>query len=244
MPNTRSNLQAARIYEVDSSGEEKGGGVSVDCMFNPFEYTVTKTNTYKEERKNRSDVPGFEFEKAGPQTLKLNLIFDTFESDEDVSLKTNKLWKLMESKTRREGNRNRKVPPPEVAFEWGVFRFVAVITSMTQQFTLFKPDGTPVRAHVEVTFTQHKDLEDYPNQNPTSGGGDIERVWRVIAGDRIDTIAYAVYGDATRWRTIADYNRLDNPLDLRAGQQLIIPSGTGSATPERPPQIVPLDQVT
>ena len=223
MPNTRSNLQAARIYEATSSGEEKGGGVAVSCMFNPFEYTVSKTNTYKEESRNRSDVPSFEFEKAGPQTLKLTLLFDTFEDDTDVSLETNKLWKLMESKTRREGNRTKKVPPPEVAFEWGVFRFVAVITNMTQKFTLFKPDGTPVRASVEVTFTQHKDVNDYPNQNPTSGGGEIERVWRVIAGDRIDTIAFAVYGDATRWRAIAEYNQLNNPLALKSGRQLIIP---------------------
>ncbi len=223
MPNTRGNLQAARIYEVTESGDEKSGGVSVDCMFNPFEYTVTKTNTYKEERSNRSDVPGFEFEKAGPQALKLTLVFDTFEAGEDVSQETNKLWKLMESKTRREGNRNRKVPPPEVAFEWGVFRFVAVITTMMQKFMLFKPDGTPVRASVQVTFTQHKDLNDYPNQNPTSGGGDIERVWRVIAGDRLDTIAYQVYGDATKWRKIASYNSIINPLKLTPGQQLIIP---------------------
>jgi len=224
MPNTRSSLQAARIVEVDSSGEPKSGGVSVNCMFNPFEYSVSKTNTYKEEKKNRSDVPSFEFEKAGPQTLKLTLTFDTYETDEDVSLTTNKLWKLMESKTRRAGNRDKKVPPPEVAFEWGVFRFVAVITNMTQKFTLFKPDGTPVRAQVEVTFTQHKDLNDYPSQNPTSGGGKIERIWRVVAGDRIDAIAHTVYGDASRWREIAGYNRLKDPLQLRAGQQLIIPS--------------------
>jgi nucleoid-associated protein YgaU len=223
MPNTRSNLQAARIFEVDASGEAKSGGVSVDCMFNPYEYSVTKTNSYKEERQNRSDVPSFEFEKAGPQTLKLTLVFDTYESDADVSLTTNGLWKLMESKTRREGTRNKKVPPPEVAFEWGVFRFVAVITDMTQKFTLFKPDGTPVRAQVDVTFTQHKDVNDYPNQNPTSGGGDVERVWRVIAGDRIDTIAYEVYGDATRWRVIAEANHLAYPVKLRAGQQLLIP---------------------
>jgi nucleoid-associated protein YgaU len=94
---------------------------------------------------------------------------------------------------------------------------------MTQKFTLFKPDGTPVRANVQVTFTQHKDLNDYPNQNPTSGGGDIERVWRVIAGDRLDTIAYQVYGDATKWRMIAAYNEIINPLKLIPGQQLIIP---------------------
>jgi nucleoid-associated protein YgaU len=223
MPNTRSSLQAARIYEVTASGEAKSGGVAVDCMFNPYEYSVSKTNSYKQERQNRSDVPSFEFEKAGPQTLKLDLVFDTYESEGDVSLTTNKLWKLMESKTRQEGNRNKKVPPPEVAFEWGVFRFVAVITDMTQKFTLFKSDGTPVRAQVQVTFTQHKDVDDYPNQNPTSGGGEVERVWRVIAGDRIDTIAYEVYGDATRWRIIAAYNRLENPAKLRAGQHLLIP---------------------
>jgi nucleoid-associated protein YgaU len=224
MPNTRSSLQAARIFEVDDAGEEKGGGTQVACMFNPYEYTVSKTNTYREENQNRSDVPSFEFQKAGPQTLKLSLLFDTYEAGEDVSLETNKLWKLMESKTRREGNRDRKVPPPEVAFEWGVFRFVAVITNMTQKFTLFLADGTPVRAQVEVTFTQHKDLNDYPAQNPTSGGGDVERTWRVIAGDRLDLIAHEVYGDATRWRTIADYNDVKDPLNLRVGRQLIIPA--------------------
>jgi nucleoid-associated protein YgaU len=94
---------------------------------------------------------------------------------------------------------------------------------MSQKFTLFKSDGTPVRAKVEVTFTQHKDVNDYPNQNPTSGGGDVERIWRVTAGDRLDTIAYQVYGDAARWRAIAERNGIVNPLRLRAGQQLIIP---------------------
>jgi hypothetical protein len=227
MPNTRSNLEPARIYPVDDDGKETAGGpLPVDCMFNPSEFTVSKTNTYREDAGNRSDVPIFEFSKAGPQVLKLKLIFDTYESQESVSLRTNKLWKMMESKSVPQGDGNRKVPPPDVAFEWGEFRFIAVITAMTQKFTLFKPDGTPVRALVDVTFTQHKDTEDYRHSrtNPTSGGGNIERVWRVIAGDRIDTIAHEVYGDASRWRLIAEYNHLDKPLELRAGRQLIMPS--------------------
>jgi nucleoid-associated protein YgaU len=115
------------------------------------------------------------------------------------------------------------VPPPEVAFEWGVFRFVAVITEMTQKFTLFKMDGTPVRAKVDITFTQHVDVNDYPGQNPTSGGGPIQRVRQVIAGDRLDTIAYELYGDSAKWRVVAEYNHLDDPLSLRPGQRLTIP---------------------
>lgn len=222
---TESNLVAAQIYEVDQSGEAKGGGVSVSCMFNPYEYTVSKSNTYEEKARNRSDVPHVEFKKAGAQTLKLKLFFDSYEEKKDISQTTNQLWKLMESKTRSEGGRNEKVPPPEVAFDWGVFRFVSVITAMTQKFTLFLPDGTPVRAEVDITFTQHKDLNDYPNQNPTSGGGATERVWQVVAGDRLDAIAASVYGDSGRWRLIASHNGITNPLALRPGQQLQIPPG-------------------
>jgi hypothetical protein len=223
MANTRGNLVPAKIYEVDSSGNEKGGGLSVDCMFNPFEYTVAKSNQYEQRSQNRASVPSVEFKQAGPQTLRLSLIFDTYEEGEDVSRITNRLWKFMESKTRQENGRNRKVPPPEVAFEWGVFCFAAVITEMTQKFLLFKQDGTPVRAKVDVTFTQHIDREDYPNQNPTSGDGPPQRVWKVIAGDRLDTIAYQTYGDSTQWRRIAAYNGISNPFALRPGMELAIP---------------------
>ena len=113
--------------------------------------------------------------------------------------------------------------PPAVAFEWGVFCFRAVITNMTQKFTLFKKDGTPVRAKVDVTFTQHEDEKDYAHQNPTSGGGPVERVWSVVRGDRLDTIAAAVYGDATKWRRIAEHNGIVNPLALPSGRRLTIP---------------------
>lgn len=225
MANTRGNLVAARIYEVDESGNEVGGGTAISCMFNPFEYSVSKSNSFQEKPKNDADTPQGEFFKSGAQTLKLVLLFDTYESGADVSQVTNKMWKFMLTKDQGQSAQNEKVAPPQVAFEWGVFKFVSYITSMTHKFTLFKNDGTPVRASVDVTFTQYTDVNDYPNQNPTSGGGPIERVWRVIAGDRLDTIAAQVYRDATRWRLIAEYNRLSNPLALRPGQQLRIPPG-------------------
>lgn len=220
---TRGNLQAARIYEVDDSGNPKGGGIAVDCMFNPFEYSVSKSNTFVEDPRNNANGPQATFQQSGPQTLKLNLTFDTYEAGSDVSQTTNKLWKLMMPRSNEILNQANKVPPPMVAFEWGVFRFVAYITNMTQKFTLFLHDGTPVRAKVDITFTQYVDLNDYPAQNPTSGGGPIERVRTVIAGDRLDTIAHEVYGNAGKWRRIAEYNHIVNPLALKAGQVLSIP---------------------
>ena len=222
MAKTRGDLEAARIYAVSEDGNDLHG-LSVDCMFNPFEYTISKSNSYEEKSGNGTDVPVVEFKKAGAQTLKLTLTFDTYDKATDVSLLTNKLWKLMEAKSNDETTGDNKKVPPWVAFEWGVFKFVSVITNMTQKFTMFLKDGTPVRAAVDVTFTQYKDLNDYPGQNPTSGGGPIERVRTIIAGDRLDVIAAEVYGDATKWRSIAAYNGIINPLALRPGTRLNIP---------------------
>jgi nucleoid-associated protein YgaU len=43
-------------------------------------------------------------------------------------------------------------------------------------------------------------------------------------GDSLQSVAYKNYGDATRWRTIAEANGIDDPLTLRRGSQLSIPS--------------------
>jgi hypothetical protein len=223
MTNTRGNLVPAQIYEVDENREEVLGGISVSCMFNPFEYSVSKSNTYQEKPKNQANIPQGEFFKAGAQTLRLVLVFDTYEAKEDVSRTTSQLWDFMATKSQTPAKQNEKVTPPMVAFEWGVFRFVAYITSMTQKFTLFDSTGTPVRANVDITFTQYTDFKDYSYQNPSSGGGAIETIWRVVAGDRLDTIAAEAYNDATKWRLIAERNHIINPLVLKPGQHLSIP---------------------
>ncbi len=217
MATTKSNLEAAKISDV-------AGNITVYCTFNPFEYKVSKSNTYDEKEKNQANSPQAEFFKSGPQTLTLDLFFDTYETNDDVSLTTNKLWKLMETNTQKSGDDKKKISPPEVVFKWGVFEFQAYITSMTQTFTLFTKEGVPVRAKVNITFTQYTDRNDYPKQNPTSGASDIQRVWRVVAGDRLDAIAYAVYGESSRWRVIADRNQIRDPLALQPGQTLLIPT--------------------
>jgi nucleoid-associated protein YgaU len=217
-------LQKAKIYEVNDTGEKAGKGI--ECMFNPAEYTVSKSNQYQEKPKQKGEASAAEFSSVGSQSLKLSLMFDTYESGEDLTETMHKLWKFMKPKSGKiRSKTTSKDKPVQVVFEWGGFRFVAYITSMTQRFTLFTHEGVPVRAKVDVDFTQYTDLEDYPRwkQNPTSGGGPAEQIWKVIAGDRLDNIAAKVYEDSTQWRRIAEHNHLKDPLALRPGQVLRIP---------------------
>ena len=43
-------------------------------------------------------------------------------------------------------------------------------------------------------------------------------------GDTLPSISYGAYGDATKWRLIAEANGVDNPLHLRRGSSLSLPS--------------------
>lgn len=223
MPLTRSKLAVATIHESDEFGNPIG--IVVPCMFNPYEYTITKANTYTPSQANRKDVPRMEFQQAGAQSLTLALTFDAYLGASDLTATMALLWKLMEANTRRVQNREKKVVPPYVAFQWGVFKFVAVISNMTQTYSLFAQDGRPLRAKVTTTFVQFKDPHDFSDilQNPTSGGGPAERMIRVEIGDRLDTLAARFYGNASRWREIAERNGIVNPLSLRSGQVLALP---------------------
>jgi hypothetical protein len=242
MSEPNSSLAHARIVEVNEndalSPKDKPG---IPCMFNPYEYTLSKSNTFNEQDSAKGEnSPVAEVSKAGAQTLQLSLIFDTYipspyakayAPDGDVSQVTDRLWGLMRvTKAAQSGNQSQgkqdKPKAPLVAFHWGVFFFVSYITNMTQKFTLFSPKGIPVRAKVDITFTQYTDINDRRTelrQNPTSGGGPVNRVHRVVAGDRLDLIAQAVYRNPTEWRRIAQFNGIVDPLGIRPGQVLVIP---------------------
>ena len=212
-------LAKATITNLDTD-------VKVVCMFNPTDYTFSKSNNWTEMVVENQNVPNLEFAGGQPATLDISLFFDTFEAHahptlaikagDDVRKYTKGLWDMM-----KVSGANKE--PPHCRFEWGSFwSFDAVITSMSQKFTLFDNDGTPLRAELTVSFKQIKDEGQYPKQNPTSGGNPGEHVYVVREGETLAHIAYQEYGDSTLWRQIAEHNPIRDPRRLRAGQTLII----------------------
>jgi len=212
------NPEKAVIHNLDTND-------SVACMFNPKEYTFSKQNSWKFTDQKGKNLPQPEFSSGQPTTLTMQLFFDTFESGADVRKEyTSKIWELMRISKDTENRKTKKGRPPLCRFQWGdTWAFKAVVTNISQRFTLFLSDGTPVRATLDVTFQQIEDEGFYPGQNPTSGGGRGRKVHVVQEGERIDWIATTQYGDPLSWRLIAEENDLDDPHKLRPGQTLAIP---------------------
>lgn len=219
-----ASLVKAVIMNVDS-------GDRVECLFNPKEYTFAKQNTWEQKKTTGGNVPQITFSGGEPATLNLELFFDTYADAgsgqaEDVRRKyTDKIWQLMIVDEKLKDKKSKKGRPPTVRFQWGsAWSFNAVIKSIQQKFTLFLSDGTPVRATLAIAFQQLQDEGKLAPQNPTSGGVGGERIWTVSEGDSLGAIAHKEYGDTSRWRLIADANRLGSVRALRAGQVLVIPN--------------------
>lgn len=204
------------------------GGKQIDCWFNPAEYTISKSNGWKPEKVVGEGMPTAQFTGGEPQKLKLDLLFDDADrADGDVREITNSLFAAMAvDKAHASGKNSGR--PPMMEFGWGsTTTFRAVCDSLSVQFLLFRPNGTPVRAKATISLLQAEATVGKGPQNPTTRGIAGLRTHVVRDGDSIHSVAHSAYGDATLWRRIAEANGIDDPLSLPRGTVLSIPTLPG-----------------
>ncbi|HEX8242480.1 MAG TPA: LysM peptidoglycan-binding domain-containing protein [Longimicrobium sp.] len=204
---------------IEAKGEARAG------MFNPNTVTLAKTVNWTDQGGKRRDHPRTQFEGGASRTLTLSLFFDSYEAgdaDKDVRKHTKKVADL----ARFDGNLHR---PPVCLVSWGPtsaeydLPFQGVVSSLTQKFTMFTADGTPVRATVDVTFKEYEKPLRQDQRSPPSSP-DRRRTRAVKRGDSLWSIAADVYEDPAQWRPIADANGIANPRELVPGSELIIPA--------------------
>ncbi|MGZ4169162.1 MAG: CIS tube protein [Solirubrobacteraceae bacterium] len=194
------------------------GGDTIQCAFNPETYTISKTNVWTYKPNQSKDWPDPEFGGGLPMTYKLSLLLDSSLQGADQTIKdqANALMKAMHGSGSA---------PKFVTFSWGSNKLPkAAPLSISIQYALFHPNGDPMRAFVDLELAQAEDTSPAGQaQNPTTRGTAGLRSHIVQDGDSLHSIAYESYGDATRWRPIAEANGIDNPLALRRGSTLTIP---------------------
>lgn len=206
-----SGLEKAEIRVVE--GPEKD---DVEVLFNPAEYDLQKSVNYGTQEIAGLTTPLTQFVHGEARTLSMELFFDTYEDGGDVREETKKIDDLLAIDGQLHA-------PPIVKFVWGPLSFTSVVESVDERFTMFRPNGEPVRARVNVTFREYESPEEQAKEPPRKSG-DKTTVWRVTQGDTLWAIAAAEYGDPGAWRPIAEANDVANPRDLRRGAELVVPS--------------------
>lgn len=210
----------ARLVEVEGNKSE------LEFHFNPKEYSLSKSTTWnRPTQKSAKRAAKPEFGGVGPQTVTMELLFDDWESKQPSLIKDIK--QLMDWLSPSDKSRDKGKPQPQILkFQWGsnesLSEFKGFLKSVGVKYTMFKQDGTPVRATANVTLEEVP--TDPPGTNPTSGSTEGRRTHVVGASDSLHSIAYAEYGNANLWRAVALFNGIDDPLRVAAGTRLLLPS--------------------
>jgi hypothetical protein len=146
-----SNWQTVTITNLENSGQK------VHALFNPKEIAIAKKVPWNKVKGDKSDSPAVEFTNAEPETLALELFFDTYE--EKVDVYDHYIVSLRSLCLAPDGAEGEAKHPPRVLVTWGdkaFLKFEGVITSLNVKYTMFLPDGTPVRATATMSVQASK----------------------------------------------------------------------------------------
>jgi len=214
---TKDKLKKAYILTLDQNGKQTGSPLEV--LFNPEQYSIEKSNQFANVAIPGRELSVTQFVRGESETLTMDLFFDTYTyyNGEDVRNYTKKVSDLLNI-------RGDIHAPPVCTFNWGPLVFTGIIEKVTQRFTMFKDDGTPVRATLGVTFRQYGGYNDVVGgrSQPRESSDRTKR--RIInQGDSLWLLAEKEYGDPLKWKEIAKANNIDNPRILKPGSEIIIP---------------------
>ncbi|WP_330231184.1 LysM peptidoglycan-binding domain-containing protein [Nocardia sp. NBC_00508] len=215
------SAQLAKATIVNSTTGDR-----IPVMYNPEEYRVEQRNEIAEIPIPGLGVSPVQYVRGQARVLSMDLFFDTYETATDVREHTQRITALLSPATGT-------FAPPVLVFVMGSFGFTCVLSEADQRFTMFLPNGTPVRARMSVKFTEFVRVDLTVRQGFFVGAPTVHnvvdaRVHVLVEGDTVSGLAARYLGDPFRWREIADANGIADPMNLRAGQRITIPGRRAS----------------
>ena len=236
-PNILVPVQKMRITNLDAKSPPK----SIEVLYNPQSYTRKKVVKYNTVPMLGSDAPVLQFQGGELEELTFELFFDSVSAGAEVGgtaadrtkFAANSLLPTITG-TIDVRDYTKKVTdllyvdgdlhhPPELKVEWSSLQFKGFLSECTQRFVRFDEQGRPVRAFLNCTFIEHRDVQKLFVANPLNSP-DTTKYHTVRQGDSLWSLAAEEYGDAGTWRVIASANGISNPRLLRSGETLVVPA--------------------
>src|SRR5581483_3791419 len=133
-------LEKATIDVLDGAH----GGDRITVLFNPFEYSIERANTFKSTAIPGLSGPLLHFIHGEADVLTMELFLDDYTDPPTGGGKTVE-QRIADVAALLEIDRDLHAPP-HVRFVWGKLNFTAIIEKLSRKITLFQPEGTAARA--------------------------------------------------------------------------------------------------
>ncbi|BBD70132.1 hypothetical protein NIES4072_64970 [Nostoc commune NIES-4072] len=144
-----SSLVKAKLIACDKGVED------IEFMYNPTQLDFGQSISLNKNPGARTGrgLPKVTFAYPEPCTLNIrDIFFDTYEDGTSVLTYISKFQKAVDFAQAGEGKEKR---PPIYIFTWGEQQYIrCFVTSIIYSLMMFLPDGTPVRAKLDLTLEE------------------------------------------------------------------------------------------
>ncbi|MEJ2457620.1 MAG: hypothetical protein P8Y58_05515 [Novosphingobium sp.] len=206
-------------------------GSPFSVWVNPTSYSHRTQIGYNDRQAQGSSGPSPEFNRIAKEEVSFELIFDATGAIPVPQGQSynNGIADGISQFTALAATMNGNIHSPNyLVLAWAQLQFQCVLSSMDIKYTLFRPDGTPLRARMAVTF-QSFTSETQLAKEANKKSPDMTHIVTVTAGDTLPLLCYRIYGDSGYYRSVARFNRLLSFRDVAPGMQLLFPPLAGAA---------------
>lgn len=224
----RPALQKLTVHSYADRNFAEDSKVAVFVIpINPETFTRNYKIELDQRRGHGNQGTDPRFKSTVPEEFKIEFVLDgtyTMEgyrfNDENTRTVQDQLKAFLACVYKMEGEIHR---PRFLKLFWGEdLKFPCVLSNLDINYTLFNPDGTPLRVKINATFLNYLAQQARTNAE-RQASPDLTHYRKVTAGDRLDQMTYKIYNDSRYFLQVAKANRLTNLRSLKTGADLYFP---------------------
>lgn len=189
------------------------------AMFNPEQWSEKEQFIYRSEQAKGDKEAIQKFDHIRSPELTFEILIDGTGASGGVKKEVTKEIQRLRQTVGFNGGEHR---PHKLFIIWGHFIFQGILDSMEVNYTLFRPNGTPLRAKIQLKFVKDTDqLTKVMEENRQSA--DLTHTRTIREGERLDHITHAIYQSPRFMLEVAKANGLTTFRQDLTGMSIDLP---------------------
>jgi hypothetical protein len=209
---------------TNKSFTDKVAGPPYKVMINPESLKWGRKVSYNKRQAINSSSTSQKYKHTPSDNLSFDLIIDC------TGVVDSKRVDLMKEIKRLEYivyTYNGVIHRPNfVKIQWGSdIVFESVLKAFDVEYTLYKPDGTPLRAKVSLAFERYISTKKRKKRDKRSSP-DMTHLVEVQEGESLPQLCNRIWNTPFYYVQVAKHNKLNKFRNLKGGQTLLFPPVT------------------
>lgn len=195
---------------------------ALELPINPEKVKLNKGISYAEDKQLGSLNGSNVFVRYRPESFSFDCLLDQTNAmeEDDEKKPVHDVVKDIEERLyyyNPEGHR-----PSFVKVQFGDILFFGQLKTLDTEYTMFNPNGIPVRAELKVTLTGYCSRKE-EEKHFSKHSPDVSRMVTLNEGQTLSALCYEIYGDELLVGQVARFNNLNGYRNIPAGTQLLMP---------------------